>query len=112
LFANWKNWRNVNPVQYYSEKRKDECLTHVGSSAMITDITSGKHCHAKLNTISCDGMYFETDRAIKPGNFIDIEFEKPPLKDGLKSFTAIVYWCMSISEDDAIRQYGVGVKFN
>ena len=81
------------------------------AATVITDVTSGRQCYAKLNCISCRSMYFETERAFKPGNMIEIQFDKPPLKGASESYSAKVYWCMLLSEDEPIGKYGVGVKY-
>ncbi|MGD8447272.1 MAG: PilZ domain-containing protein [Desulfobacterales bacterium] len=97
-------------MEYDLENRKGDHLTYLGS-ALIKDMTSGTHCYAKLNNMSCNGMYFEAECAFNPGDIIDIQFETPPFKGSPKSYSAKVYWCMLLSKDKSRGQYGIGVKF-
>lgn len=92
------------------ESGKEKCLTQTGS-IVLTDKTSGRHCYAKLNRMSCRSMYFEAEGAFKPGNMINIRFDNPPFKGFPKIINATVYWCMLLSEDEAISSYGLGVKY-
>ena len=81
------------------------------SATVLTDMTSGGQCHAKLQCISCRSMYFEAECAFGPGNMIEIQFDKPPLIGASQSYRAKVYWCMMLSEDEPIGKYGIGVKY-
>jgi hypothetical protein len=56
-------------------------------------------------------MYFEAGCAFRPGDTIEIQFDKPPLIGGSESYSAKVYWCMLLSEDAPIGKYGIGVKY-
>jgi hypothetical protein len=80
-------------------------------TALLTDKITGRHCYAILNRISCHGMYIETECAFKPGNKIELQFYEPPLKGSSTSYSATVYWCMLLSEDESINKYGIGVKY-
>ena len=96
---------------YSPEHGKGKRLTQLGAG-VLTDLTSGRYYYAKLNYMSCHGMYFEAEGTFKPGNMIVIQFDKPPLKGASKIYSATVYWCMLLSEDQSISKYGVGVKYS
>ena len=81
-------------------------------TALMTDKTTGRHCNAKLNFMSCHGMYFKADGAFKSGNYIDIQFDTPPLDGVSKNYHGTVCWCMLLSEDESISKYGVGIKYS
>ena len=80
--------------------------------ALITDKKTDRLCNARLNYMSCRGMYFKADGAFKSGNFIDIRFDSPPLDGVSKNYHGTVYWCMLLSEDEPISKYGVGIKYS
>ncbi len=70
-------------------------------NALMTEKKTGKRCNAKLHFMSCHGMYFKADGAFKSGNFIDIQFDTPPLDGVSKKFHGTVGWCMLLSEDES-----------
>jgi hypothetical protein len=86
-------------------------LSRQNSAAVLTDVATGGQCNAKLNFMSRRGMYFESECAFMSGNVVEIQFDKPPLVGAPESYSAKVYWCMLISENDPIGKYGVGVKY-
>jgi hypothetical protein len=92
------------------ERKKDKRSTQMGAT-ILTEVTSGRHCYATLSCISCRSMYFETNCDFKSGNKIDIQFSEPPLAGSLTNFSATVYWCMLLSEDEPTKSYGIGVKY-
>jgi hypothetical protein len=57
-------------------------------------------------------MYFTADGGFKSGNAIDLQFDFPPMDGTSKSYSATVYWCMLLSENESISEYGVGVKYS
>ena len=83
------------------ERKKEKFSTQMGAT-ILTEITSGRQCYATLNCISCRSMYFETNCDFKFGNKIDFQFNEPPLTGALTNFSATVYWCMLLSEDEAL----------
>ena len=93
------------------EHIKEKFLNQTGN-ALITDKSTGKCCNARLNCMSCHGMYLMADGLFKSGNVIDLQFESPPLGGTSMSYSATVYWCMPLSEDEPISKYGVGVKYS
>ena len=97
-------------MEYTFENAEEKLLRQFGG-IILTDMKSGRYCYAKLNYMSCHGMYFETECAIKSGNIIDLHFDVPPLKGAQKRYRATVHWCMPLSEDDPNRKYGIGVKY-
>lgn len=97
-------------MEHRHEHMKEEISWQTGA-AILNDKTTGSNCNARLNYMSCHGMYFEADDAFKPGNIIDLQFDSPPLYGASKSYRATVYWCMILSEDESISKFGVGVKY-
>jgi len=89
---------------------RDKLATHHGA-AVLTDVTSGFQCYAKLNCMSCRSMYFEAGCAFRPGDTIEIQFDRLPIIGGSERYSAKVYWCMLLSEDAPIGKYGIGVKY-
>ena len=102
--------RTILNMEYTFENGKEKLIRQIGE-IVLTDITSGRYCYAKLNYMSCHGMYFETECAFKPGNIIDLQFDTPPLIGAQNRFSATVHWCMLLSEDEPNGKYGIGVKY-
>jgi hypothetical protein len=91
--------------------QKGEKCPNKNDAVQLTDKKSGRQCDARLSFISCRSMYLEADSAFKPGNMIEIQFDFPPLDGSSTSYSAIVYWCMLLSENESISKYGIGVKY-
>jgi len=82
------------------------------ATAILEDKDSGHWIYAQMNNFSNDGMYFETEVALKPGTKIIIKFDKPIFPNASKKLTSIVRWCRDLAEDyGAIPSYGLGVEF-
>ena len=81
-------------------------------NALMTDKKTGRHCNAKLNCMSRHSMYFKAEGAFKSGNFIDIQFDTPPMDGTSKNYHGTVGWCMLLSEDESISKYGIGIKYS
>ena len=95
----------------YSPDRGKDRLTMQISTVVAADGPSTDLCHAKLNYISCHAMYFEAEIALEPGTLINIQFNKPPLKGASTFYNARVHWCMRLSSEKSISNYGMGVKY-
>ena len=103
-----------SPVQSLAridENRKAARIKQKGV-IMLSDETSEYYYYAQLGNVSGDGMYFESENALKPGSEIDIQYDNPPFKASPKNYRAIVQWCKPLSEDDSLHAYGVGVKYS
>jgi hypothetical protein len=82
------------------------------ATAILEDRDSGHWIYAQMNNFSNDGMYFETEVALKPGTKIIIKFDKPIFPHASKKLTSVVRWCRDLAEDyGAIPSYGLGVEF-
>jgi hypothetical protein len=97
-------------MRYRPDNDKDSCLPELGS-ILIADPGSGRRCFARLNSMSCHGMFFEAEDAFEPGSMIEIQFEKAPTTDQRKKYRATVYWCMLLTDQDCTKSYGIGVKY-
>ena len=101
----------IQSLEKISENRKSVRLKQKGV-IMLSDVSLDYYCYAQLGNVSGDGMYFESENALKPGSEIDIQFDNPPFKASPKNYRAIVRWCKPLSEDESIHSYGVGVKYS
>jgi hypothetical protein len=82
------------------------------ATAILEDKDSGHWIYAQMNNFSNEGMYFETEVALKPGTKIIIKFDKPIFPNASKKLTSIVRWCRDLAEDHGvISSYGLGVEF-
>ena len=90
--------------------RKNKRFMH-RATVIIEDINSGSLSYAQTKDFSNDGMLLESAVAIKPGTRIKIKFETQPYKSAPKTYHSVVRWCKEASDDNAILNYGIGVKF-
>ena len=82
------------------------------ATAILEDKVSGSWIYAQMNNFSNEGMYFETEVALKPGTKIIIKFDKPIFPNASKKLTSIVRWCRELAEDrGTISSFGLGVEF-
>jgi hypothetical protein len=82
------------------------------ATAILEIKASGYWIYAQMNNFSNDGMYFETEVALKPGTKIIIKFDKPIFPNASKRLTSIVRWCKGLADDrGTISSFGLGVKF-
>jgi len=82
------------------------------ATAILEDKVSGSWIYAQMNNFSNDGMYFETEVALKPGTKLIIKFDKPIFPNASKKLTSIVRWCRELAEErGSISSFGLGVEF-
>jgi len=68
--------------------------------------------YAQINNFSEEGMYFETDVALKPGTKLIIKFDQPIFPKESERLTSIVQWCKELADDrGTISSFGLGVEF-
>jgi hypothetical protein len=98
-------------VRQELEKRKAKRLNY-RDTIMFIDEYSHYYCYAQVKNVSGDGMYFESESSLEPGNKIGIHFDNPPFRSAPKKYRATVRWCEILPDDDEFeRTFGVGVKY-
>ncbi|NNL75984.1 MAG: zinc-ribbon domain-containing protein [Desulfobacterales bacterium] len=103
----------TNSVETYfgTEFRKSKRYQQE-ATAILEVPYSGHLIYAQMQNHSKDGMYFETEVAIKPGTRVAIKFDRPVYRSASRRYTSIVRWCKGLSDDSgSIQQFGFGVKF-
>ena len=96
--------------EHLPENRTAKRMAHRGI-IMLCDDSSEFYTYAQVGNISGDGMYFESDHGFRLGRVIDIRFDNPPFRTAPKYYTATVKWCKSLSLDESILPFGIGVRF-
>ena len=81
------------------------------ATVIIEDVKSGSMSYAQTKDFSNDGMLLESAIAFKPGTKVRIKFDTQPFKSAPKTYSSIVRWCKEVSDDNAMHNYGIGVKF-
>lgn len=82
------------------------------ATAILEDKASGSWVYAQMNNFSDDGMYFETEVALKPGTRIIIKFDQPIFPNAAKMLTSVVRWCRGLADArGSISSFGLGVEF-
>ena len=81
------------------------------ATVIIEDVNSGSLSYAQTKDFSNDGMLLESAVAFKPGTKIKIKFDAQPFKSAPKTYRSIVRWCKEAADEDAMHNYGIGVKF-
>lgn len=82
------------------------------STILIEDQNKGAFSYGKINNMSGEGMYFETEFAFSPGTRIKVRLDNPPFKSCPDDLSGIVKWCKEIyDEDEPNYPFGVGVEF-
>ena len=90
--------------------RKNKRFMHQ-ATVIIEDLNSGSLSYAQTKDFSNDGMLLESAVAIKPGTRIKIKFDTQPFKSAPKTYSSVVRWCKEASDENAVHNYGIGVKF-
>jgi hypothetical protein len=90
--------------------RKNKRFTHL-ATVIIEDIHSGSLCYAQTKDFSNDGMLLESAVAIKPGTRVKIKFDTQPFKSAPKTYHSVVRWCKAVTDENAMHNFGIGVKF-
>lgn len=83
------------------------------SNLMYSGDIGGEYSTAKMQNFCTNGIYFESDSALKPGYDICIKMvnNSPDLDyspEAYKIYRATVKWCREIEETS---RYGIGVQF-
>ena len=77
------------------------------------DIQNGARRGAKMFNYSKDGLYFEADFLLKPGDEIYIGIEDSPYSSGgneYECYRALVMWRKTFTDDESAYKYGYGLK--
>lgn len=90
--------------------RKNKRFQH-RATVIIEVINTGSLSYAQTKDFSNDGMLLESAVAIKPGTRIKIKFDTQPFKSAPKTYSSVVRWCKEETDENAMHNYGIGVKF-
>ncbi|MGD9235068.1 MAG: zinc-ribbon domain-containing protein [Desulfobacterales bacterium] len=90
--------------------RKNKRFRH-RATVIIEDINSGSMSYAQTKDFSNDGMLLESAVALKPGTRVKIKFDTQPFKSAPKTYQSVVRWCKKETDENAMHNYGIGVKF-
>ena len=90
--------------------RKNKRFQH-RATVIIEDINTGSLSYAQTKDFSNDGMLLESAVAIKPGTRVKIKFDAQPFKSAPKTYSSVVRWCKEETDENAMHNYGIGVKF-
>ncbi len=77
------------------------------------DIKNGVRRGAKMFNYSKEGLYFEADFLLKPGDEIYIGIEDSPYSSGgnkYECYRALVKWRKTFSDNESAYKYGYGLK--
>ena len=83
------------------------------SSVKCQDLKTSKTYDAIMYNYCRDGLYFETDFKLHPGNEIDLGIINSPYSsnsDAYECYCAKVIWCNKLPDDASRFFYGYGVK--
>ena len=93
------------------EDRKWKRFQH-DETVLLEDENRGTFSYGKINNMSGEGMYFETEFAFRPGTIVSFRLENPPFKSCSSTFRGIIRWCNELYEEDRSNYpFGVGVEF-
>jgi len=82
------------------------------ATGLLEDIGKRNLVYAEMKNYSHDGMYFETETAIKPEATVNIMMDKPVERFHIRDFRATVRWCNELfGEMGSKNLFGMGVKF-
>ena len=81
------------------------------ATVIIEDVNSGSMSYAQTKDFSNDGMLLESAVAFKPGTKVKIKFDTQPFKSAPKTYKSVVRWCKQVTDENALHNFGVGVKF-
>ncbi|MGD1986643.1 MAG: zinc-ribbon domain-containing protein [Desulfobacterales bacterium] len=90
--------------------RKNKRFMHK-ATVIIEDVNSGLMSYAQTKDLSNDGMLLESAVAFKPGTRVKIKFDTQPFKSAPKTYNSIVRWCKQVTDENALHNFGIGVKF-
>ena len=93
------------------EKRKRVRISHVGP-VTIEDLNVGLIYEAQMHNYSEIGLYFETDKLLRPGDGIFIGIENSPvdsLSDTYECYRARIIWRKKLT--GSVFYYGYGARY-
>ena len=94
-----------------TERRKSARLKHI-SAIKVESRQSGKGYTARMFNYSDNGLYFESDGILEPGDQIDIEIQDSPYASSngvFEHFRGKIQWRKKLK--DSYFEYGYGIKF-
>ena len=97
----------MNPNPEYRNSRR----FHHQAMVMIEDGCMGYCYYGTMYNYGGDGIYFESDYALRPGTNIKIRIENLPFISAPKVYFAKVIWRKQLIDDDSSYSYGIGVKY-
>jgi hypothetical protein len=66
--------------------------------------------YAQLNNFSAEGMMLRSDFALRPGERINIRFEKPLYASGAQVVASRVVWCRDLeTHGGTVSRFGIGI---
>ena len=90
--------------------RKNKRFMHK-ATVIIEDVDSGLMSYAQTKDLSNDGMLLESAVAFKPGSRVKIRFDTQPFRSAPKTYDSIVRWCKHVTDENALHNFGIGIKF-
>ena len=94
----------------FIEKRQTKRISHKS----IVTVEIGKHGHfiyGQMKNVSANGLCLQADYALNSGTMVNIKIDKLPYKSDRNKYRALVMWCESVSDSEAMYSYEVGIKF-
>ena len=90
--------------------RKNKRFSHT-TTGLLEDSETGYWIYAIMRNYSQDGMYFEVEKAVKPGTIVKIKLEKALNRFFNKNFIGTVTWCNELyGETGSEYMFGLGVQ--
>ena len=78
---------------------------------MVEDHRTGYHFPATIRNYSDDGLYFESDYALRPERKVRIKIQDPAVVSRIGSHDGVVKWRKPLNKKKSPHQYGIGVKY-
>ena len=80
-------------------------------TTVMIETRDGENFHyATMYNFSGDGMYCESDFALKPGTAISVRLNKVPFNYAPKIYHGKIRRCEQLKGDDNSHIYGIGIK--
>jgi len=99
-------------IMFYNSEKRNKARVDYQCLVTIEDFQVGKIYRAKMLNYSENGLYFETDRLLKPGESVFIGIEESSLAslaDTYKCYRAKIIWRKKLTTSSFY--YGYGVKY-
>ena len=91
--------------------RKCKRFAH-NETILLEDENRGTFSYGKIQNMSGDGIYFQTEFAFTPGTRVKFRLDKPPFKSCPSSYCEIIKWCKEqCAEDRSDYPFGAGLEF-